>query len=85
MPGGLRHRLGVRGLLSAALGAGMVLFFYVVGQFVMVHFADAGARTLLVGLDGQLHRPGGGARAAVLLAYGKNRDSWPALSRWPSS
>ena len=33
--------------LSAALAAAMVLFFYGVGQLVMVAFADAGARTLL--------------------------------------
>ena len=38
---------GAPGLASAALGAGCVLFFYVVGQLVMVAFADAGARTLL--------------------------------------
>src|SRR6478752_4585059 len=38
---------GLSGLLSAGLAAVMVLFFYVVGQLVMVHFADTGARTLL--------------------------------------
>src|SRR5690349_22187790 len=30
---------GPKGLVSAALGAGMVLFFYVAGQLVMVAFA----------------------------------------------
>jgi len=39
--------MGVRGLASAALAAVMVLFFYSVGQLVMVRFADAGARLLL--------------------------------------
>ena len=38
---------GMPGLLSAALAAAMVLFFYGLGQYVMVLFADAGARTLL--------------------------------------
>jgi hypothetical protein len=39
--------LGLRGLASAALASAMVLFFYTVGQLVMVRFADAGARLLL--------------------------------------
>jgi hypothetical protein len=39
--------MGARGLASAALASGMVLFFYTVGQLVMVRFADAGARLLL--------------------------------------
>ncbi|SDT37559.1 hypothetical protein [Microlunatus soli] len=39
---------GSRGLASAGLGAGMVLFFYAIGQLVMVRFADAGARTLML-------------------------------------
>ncbi len=39
---------GPHGLLSAALAAALVLFFYGVGQYVMVVFADAGARTLLM-------------------------------------
>ena len=34
-------------VISAGLAAGMVLFFYGLGQYVMVLFADAGARTLL--------------------------------------
>ena len=38
---------GSSGLVSAALAAAMVLFFYGLGQYVMVLFADAGARTLL--------------------------------------
>lgn len=39
--------MGLRGLASAALASAMVLFFYAVGQLVMVRFADAGARLLL--------------------------------------
>jgi hypothetical protein len=39
--------MGVRGFASAALASVMVLFFYSVGQLVMVRFADAGARLLL--------------------------------------
>lgn len=38
---------GTAGLLSAALAAAMVLFFYAGGQYVMVRFADVGARLLL--------------------------------------
>jgi hypothetical protein len=65
-------------LASAALGAGLVLFFYTIGQFVMVLFADAGARTLMAvsmaSYTGRIVLLG-----LVLLAYSKNRDSWPAL------
>jgi hypothetical protein len=39
--------MGLKGLASAALASVMVLFFYSVGQLVMVRFADAGARLLL--------------------------------------
>ena len=35
---------GAPGVISAALAAAMVLFFYGVGQYVMVLFADAGSR-----------------------------------------
>ncbi len=38
---------GTAGVVSAALAAAMVLFFYGLGQYVMVLFADAGARLLL--------------------------------------
>jgi hypothetical protein len=38
---------GSAGVLSAALAAVTVLFFYGLGQYVMVLFADAGARLLL--------------------------------------
>lgn len=38
---------GLSGLVSALLAAAVVLFFYVLGQLVMVRFADAGARLLM--------------------------------------
>lgn len=70
---------GTRGLASAALAAGMVLFFYGVGQLVMVAFADAGARTLLAvsmaSYTGRVVILG-----LVLLVYNKNAD---AFSLWP--
>ena len=57
----------------------MVLFFYGVGQLVMVRFADAGARTLLMvsmaSYTGRVVVLG-----LVLLLYGKNREDWPALT-----
>lgn len=43
--GGIAH--GTEGVLSAAVAAALVLFFYGVGQYVMVRSADAGARTLM--------------------------------------
>jgi hypothetical protein len=69
---------GRDGLLSAALAAAMVLFFYGVGQYVMVLFADAGARTLLsVALCSYT------ARVVVLglalLIYHKHAESWRLL------
>ncbi|MFL6026509.1 MAG: hypothetical protein ACJ72K_06215 [Friedmanniella sp.] len=69
---------GTRGLVSAAVAAAMVLFFYGVGQYVMVLFADAGARTLLsVALCSYT------ARVVVLglalLLYHKHAESWPLL------
>lgn len=39
---------GGPGLLSAALGGGIVLLMYAIGQYVMVRTADAGARTLMI-------------------------------------
>jgi hypothetical protein len=69
---------GTRGLISAALGSAMVLFFYTVGQSVMVRFADAGARTLLMvsmaSYTGRVTVLG-----LVLLAYAKNREAWPSI------
>jgi predicted permease len=69
---------GTAGLISAGLAAAMVLFFYVVGQLVMVMFADAGARTLLVvsmtSYTGRVVVLG-----LVLLLYSRYQQSWPTL------
>ena len=69
---------GLNGLLSAALAAVMVLFFYGVGQYVMVRFADAGARTLLI-----VSMTSYTARIVilglVLLIYDNNSSAWPQL------
>lgn len=69
---------GIPGLASAALGAAMVLFFYTVGQLVMVRFADAGARTLMAvsmaSYTGRVVSLG-----LVLLIYAKHRADWPSL------
>lgn len=71
---------GTRGLASAGLAAAMVLFFYGVGQLVMVAFADAGARTLLaVSMASYTARVV--VLGLVLLVYNKNADAFPAL--WP--
>lgn len=70
---------GTRGLTSAALGAGLVLVFYVLGQLVMVLFADAGARTLLlVALMSYTMRVA--MLGLVLLSYSRNREDWPGLA-----
>lgn len=69
---------GIRGLVSAGLAAALVLFFYGFGQFVMVLFADAGARTLmLVSMVSYVSRVA--LLGLVLAAYNGNRDSWPSL------
>ena len=69
---------GVPGLLSAALAAAMVLFFYGVGQYVMVLFADAGARTLLaVSMASYTTRVV--VLGLLLVVYDKNADRWPDL------
>jgi hypothetical protein len=69
---------GTAGLVSAAIAAAMVLFFYLVGQLVMVMFADAGARTLLVvsmtSYTGRVVVLG-----LVLLFYARYSDRWPTL------
>jgi predicted permease len=71
---------GTRGLASAVLAAAMVLFFYGVGQLVMVAFADAGARTLLaVSMASYTARVV--ILGLVLLLYNKHTDAFPAL--WP--
>ena len=66
------------GLVSAALAAAMVLFFYGVGQLVMVLFADAGARTLLtVSMASYTARVV--VLGLVLLVYNRHSEAWPAL------
>ena len=69
---------GASGVLSAALAAAMVLFFYGVGQYVMVRFADAGARLLLlVALCSYTARVV--VLGLVLLIYNANADAWSGL------
>ena len=70
---------GRSGLVSALLAAAMVLFFYAVGQLVMVMFADAGARTLLM-VSMMSYTARIVILGLVLLAYTKNAGSWPALT-----
>ena len=70
---------GRSGVDLAALAAAMVLFFYGVGQYVMVLFADAGARTLLtVSMTSYTARIV--ILGLVLLFYSKNHDVWPSLT-----
>lgn len=70
---------GRSGLVSALLAAAMVLFFYGAGQYVMVRFADAGARTLLmvsmVSYTARIVILG-----LVLLLYSEHRSAWPSLT-----
>jgi hypothetical protein len=71
---------GTRGLASAALASAMVLFFYGVGQLVMVAFADAGARTLLaVSMASYTGRVV--VLGLVLLLYNRHTEAFPDL--WP--
>ena len=69
---------GGSGPVSAALAAAMVLFFYGLGQYVMVLFADAGARTLLtVSLCSYTTRVV--VLGLVLVLYNRYHQSWPTL------
>ena len=69
---------GMPGLVSAALAAAMVLFFYGAGQYVMVLFADAGARTLLaVSMASYTTRVV--LIGLVLVLYNRYYESWPTL------
>jgi hypothetical protein len=69
---------GTSGLISAALAAAMVLFFYGVGQYVMVLFADAGARTpLLVPMCSYTARVV--ILGLVLVLYNAHHEAWPTL------
>jgi hypothetical protein len=69
---------GMSGLISAALAAAMVLFFYGVGQYVMVLFADAGARTLLV-VSMCSYTARIVVLGLVLVLYNAHHESWPTL------
>lgn len=70
---------GRSGLVSALLASAMVLFFYGVGQALMVQFADAGARTLLIvsmmSYTGRIVVLG-----LVLLFYQRNAERWATLT-----
>lgn len=69
---------GTRGLGSAALAAAMVLFFYTVGQVVMVRFADAGARKLLlVSMFSYTARVI--ILGLILVLFNSYRTSWTAI------
>lgn len=69
---------GTGGLISAALAAALVLVFYVVGQWVMVRFADAAARTLmLASLVSYTARMG--IIGMVLVAFSRKLHTWPSL------
>jgi predicted permease len=69
---------GASGLISAGLAAAMVLFFYGLGQYVMVLFADAGARTLLtVSLCSYTTRVV--VLGLVLALYDRYYQAWPTL------
>lgn len=69
---------GRAGLAGAGLAAVMVLFFYSVGQLVMVRFADAGARTLLaVSMASYTTRIV--LLGVLLLTYQQHRARWPSL------
>jgi hypothetical protein len=70
---------GTSGLISAALASAMVLFFYGVGQYVMVLFADAGARTLLaVSMCSYTARVV--ILGLVLVLYNAHHEAWPTLT-----
>ena len=70
--------MGLPGLASAALASVMVLFFYSVGQLVMVRFADAGARLLLsVALASYTGRVV--VLGLLLLLYARFSDRFPVL------
>lgn len=74
--GGLVH--GTGGVLSAAVAATVVLFFYGLGQYVMVRSADAGARTLMaVSLVSYTTRVG--ILGLVLWVFDTYADRWPMM------
>jgi len=73
---GLVH--GLDGVLSAGVAVAIVLFFYGVGQYVMVRSADAGAWTLMaVSMVSYGFRAG--VLGVVLWAFLTYADRWPAM------
>jgi hypothetical protein len=75
---GFGFAYGVSGLISAGLAAAMVIFFYGVGQYVMVLFADAGARTLLtVSMCSYTARVV--VLGLILVLYNRYHEAWPTL------
>lgn len=69
---------GSRGVFSVLLAAAVVLFFYVLGQLVMVRFADADARLLMaVALASYTFRVL--VLGVVLVAFDGRRDSLPGV------
>lgn len=73
---GLVH--GRDGMLSAAVAVAIVLFFYGLGQYVMVRSADADARTLMaVSMTSYGFRAG--VLGVVLWSFDSYADRWPAM------
>ncbi len=69
---------GLDGVLSAAVAVAIVLFFYGLGQYVMVRSADTDARTLMaVSLVSYGFRVG--VLGVVLWAFDSYADRWPAM------
>lgn len=69
---------GLIGLGSSALAAAMVLFFYAAGQLVMVRFADAGARKLLlVSMFSYTARVI--ILGLILVLFNSHRTTWTAI------
>lgn len=69
---------GSAGLISAAVAAALVLLFYGLGQYVMVLFADVGARLLLsVALFSYTTRVM--LLGLALLIYQRNSEAWSFL------
>ncbi|GAA1436558.1 hypothetical protein GCM10009616_36730 [Microlunatus lacustris] len=69
---------GLDGVLSAAVAVAIVLFFYGVGQYVMVRSADAGAWTLMaVSMVSYGFRAG--VLGVVLWTFVTYADRWPAM------
>ena len=63
----------------------MVLFFYSVGQLVMVRFADAGARTAALGGSMASYTARVVVLGLVLLLYARFADRLPVAARWSCS